>query len=167
VFHLASSDPRDNTEAVLDAFAQLDDDLELVIGGNLGDRDGELRARVRGRVSFLGRVSDVDLVKLYRGASVYVDASLYEGFGYQVLEAMACGAPVVASGLTSIPEVVGDAGVLCDPREPTEIAAALRSVLGSPAEAAAMRERGFARAGMFTWERTGERFGVVLDEVLA
>ena len=166
VFHLASSDPRDNTVTVLDAFARVETDAELLVGGGLGSLESGLRARAGERVRILGRVTDEELVALYRGAAVYVDATLYEGFGYQVLEAMACGAPVVASSLTSIPEVVGDAGLLCDPRDAGAIAAALQRVLDSPDEAAAMRARGFAQAGTFTWERTGEAFGAVLDDVL-
>ena len=167
VFHLASSDPRDNTATVLDAFARAETDAELIVGGALGTLEPELRARAGNRVCFLGRVSDDELVTLYRGASVYVDATLYEGFGYQVLEAMACGAPVVASSLTSIPEVVGDAGLLCDPHDADAIAFALQRVLGDADEAGAMRERGFAQAARFTWARTGERFGAILDDVLA
>src|SRR5207244_817753 len=81
------------------------------------------------RVEYLGRVSDDELVQLYRGAAAYVDTSRYEGFGYQVLEAMACGAPVIATGGTSIPEIVGDAGIVC---APDELAAQLARVLSDP-----------------------------------
>jgi glycosyltransferase involved in cell wall biosynthesis len=167
LFHLASSDPRDNTATILDAFARVDTDAELFVGGGLGSLDADLRARARGRVRFLGRVSDADLVELYRGAAAYVDATLYEGFGYQVLEAMACGAPVIASALTSIPEVVGHAGVLCDPRDANALARAIAHVLDSPAEAKQMRNAGFARAAEFSWDKTAESFAAVLDEVLA
>lgn len=167
VFHLGSADPRDNTAAVLDAFARLETNAELLVAGGLGTLDGPLRARARGRVSFLGRVSDDELVALYRGAAAYVDASLYEGFGYQVLEAMACGAPVVASDRTSIPEVVGDAGVLCDPESSEAISAALERVLGEPALADELRALGAARAQRFSWDRTALQFAAVLDELLA
>lgn len=167
LFHLASSDPRDNTATVLDAFARVETDAQLLVGGGLGSLERELRARGGERVHFLGRVSDDELVALYRGALAYVDATLYEGFGYQVLEAMACGAPVVASALTSIPEVVGDAGLLCDPHDAGAIGAALQRVLDDPEEAGEMRERGLARSATFTWERTGAAFGAVLDDVLA
>jgi len=151
---------------VLDAFARLETGAELLVGGGLGALEARLRARAGERVSFLGRVSDEELVRLYRGAAAYVDATLYEGFGYQVLEAMACGAPVVGSALTSIPEVVGDAGLLCDPRDPAAIAAALRRVLEEPGLAEGMRERGFAQAARFTWERTAEAFVGVIDPLL-
>ncbi len=163
VFHLASSDPRDNTETVLAAFGKLDTDAELLVGGGLGPRAPELRALAGPRVRFLGRVSDEELVGLYRGAAAFVDLPLYEGFGYQVLEAMACGAPVVASSTTSIPEVVGDAGALCDPLDADAVAEALRRVLDDPGT---MRERGFAQAARFTWEKTGQDFGAVVDRVL-
>lgn len=167
VFHLASSDPRDNTESVLDAFRHIEADVELLVGGGLGELEPLLRSRAGDRVTFLGRVSDEELVSLYRGAAAYVDATLYEGFGYQVLEAMACGAPVVGSSLTSIPEVVGDAGIVCDPRDPAAIAAALQRVLDDPSLGESMRTKGIARAATFTWDRTGEGFGAVLDELLA
>jgi glycosyltransferase involved in cell wall biosynthesis len=163
LFHLSSSDPRDNTETVLAAHAQLGFRVPLLVGGNLGDR----RVEVRDGVELLGRVSDAELVQLYRGAAAYVDATLYEGFGYQPLEAMACGAPVVASNASSIPEVVGDAGLLCDPRSPEAIAAALERVLTEPGLADELRRRGFEQAGRFTWERTGAELAAALDEVVA
>jgi glycosyltransferase involved in cell wall biosynthesis len=163
VFHLASSDPRDNTETVLAAFGRLDTDAELLVGGGLGARETELRALAGSNVRFLGRVSDEELVALYRGALAFVDVPLYEGFGYQVLEAMACGAPVVASSTTSIPEVVGDAGLLCDPLDAGAVTAALRRVLEDPGT---MRERGLAQASRFSWAKTGDGFATVLDRVL-
>ena len=167
VFHLSSSDPRDNTETVLAAFARLDTDAELLVGGGLGDREAELRALAGPNMRLLGRVSDEELVAMYRGALAYVDATLYEGFGYQLLEALACGAPVVASDRSSIPEVVGDAGLLCDPLDPDALGGALARVLDEEGLAADLRERGFAQAARFTWARTAEGFGAVLDDVLA
>lgn len=174
VFHLSSADPRDNTEAVLEAYAvAARDDVQLVVGGGLGGRDGVLRRHAAAlgldgdRVLFTGRLSDDDLLARYRSAAAYVDASLFEGFGYQVLEAMACGAPVVASSSTSIPEVVGDAGLLCDPRSPHAIAGALVRLLDEPGLAAELRTRGFARAQSFTWQRSAAGLASALDEALA
>lgn len=170
VFHLSSADPRDNTETVLAAFAAARRDGErLVVGGGLGTRLALLE-RERDRlglaeaVVFTGRLSDEDLRDRYRGAQAYVDASLYEGFGYQVLEALACGAPVVASAATSIPEVVGDAGLLCDPREPSEIASALRRVLDDATLAAELRARAVAQAARFSWERTIRGLAQALED---
>jgi glycosyltransferase involved in cell wall biosynthesis len=167
VFHLASDDPRDNTESVLAAFARLDTDAELLVGGKLGAREDELRASAGTNVRFLGRVSDEELVALYRGTLAYVDASLYEGFGYTILEALACGAPVVASERSSIPEVVGDAGLLCSPVDVEAIAGALQRVLTEPGLADDMRRRGFEQAARFSWTRTAESFAAILDDVLA
>ena len=161
VFHLGSSDPRDNTDTVLRAvaIARRRMPIRLVVGG-AAPRGG-------GDAEYTGRVSDGELVALYRGAAAYVDASLYEGFGYQALEAMACGAPFVGSNATSIPEVVGDAGLLADPRDAEALAAALVRVLEEPGLAEELRRRGLERAREFTWERTAAAFAEVLAEVTA
>ena len=164
LFHLGSDDPRDNTETVVRAVAlareRLREPVRLVVGGSLGGRrfDG---------AELTGRVSDDELVRLYQGAAAYVDASLFEGFGYQALEAMACGAPFVGSNATSIPEVVGDAGLLCDPRNAEALAAALVRVLEEPGLADELRRRGLERAAAFTWDRTAEAFERLLAEVAA
>jgi glycosyltransferase involved in cell wall biosynthesis len=171
LFHLSSSDPRDNTESVLAAYAaargRLKDPPELVVAGGLGGREATLRGQAGAGVGFLGRVSDERLVELYRGALAYVDATLYEGFGYQILEAMACGAPVVASDASSIPEVAGDAALLCDPRDPAGLAEALVRVLTEPGLADELRTRGLRQAAGFTWERTAAQLAAVIDSVLA
>ena len=151
VLHLGSTDPRDNTEAVLHAFAlaraRLREPMRLLVAGGAA-------VRVAEGVEFLGRVSDEELVDLYRGAAAYVDATLYEGFGYQPLEAMACGTPVVASSSTSTPEVVGEAAVLADARDAGALSDSLVRVLEEPGLAGDLRRRGLERAGKFTWGRT-------------
>jgi glycosyltransferase involved in cell wall biosynthesis len=171
VFHLSSSDERDRTESVLEAFARVrPEGVRLVVGGGLGSRASVLEeqaTRLGVDAVFTGRLSDDDLLTRYRGAVAYVDASLYEGFGYQVLEAMACGAPVVASSLTSIPEVVGDAGLLADPRRPELIAEQLRRVLNDVDLAASLRERALARAGTFSWDRTARDLARAIEESVA
>ena len=163
VFHLGSADPRDNTESVVGAYRlarqRIREPVRLVIGGDLGGRTFE-------GIDTTGRLSEADLARWYRGATAYLDATLYEGFGYQPLEAMASGVPVIASSASSIPEVVGDAGLLCDPHSPASIADALVRVLEEPGLAAAMRAKGLARAATFTWERTAVAFADLLDEVV-
>jgi glycosyltransferase involved in cell wall biosynthesis len=151
VLHLGSKDPRDNTAAAVEA-CRLAGARLLVAGGWAG-----------AGAEALGRVSDEELLDLYRGASCFLDTTLYEGFGYGVLEAMACGAPVVASRVSSIPEVVGEAGLLCDPQSPDELAAAVKSVLTGAGLADDLRRRGFERAAAFSWEATGSG----LSEALA
>jgi glycosyltransferase involved in cell wall biosynthesis len=149
VFHLGSRDPRDNTETAIEACRLAG--AELLVAGDGGN---------------LGRVSDEELVDLYRGAAAFVDPSLYEGFGYGVLEAMACGAPVVASDVTSIPEVVGDAALLCDPREPQQFADAIRRVLGDGELAARLRANGLAQAARFSWDATAAGLSTAIGRAL-
>ena len=153
VFHIASGDPREDTGAALRAFAELDVPVRIA-GGWIGP--------AQRNVEYLGRVSDAELAELYRGAAAYVDTSRYEGFGYQVLEAMASGTPVLATGGTSIPEIVGDAGIVC---RPDELAAELRRVLDDDALAADLRRRGLDRAAHFTWERVATTISDTVDAV--
>jgi glycosyltransferase involved in cell wall biosynthesis len=175
VLHLASADPRDNTATALAAFAsartRLREPVRLVVAGGLGDRrrlvEGELaRLGLAGAVDLPGRVADDELIDLYRGAAVYLDPSLFEGFGFQVLEAMGCGAPVAASSVTSIPEIAADAALLCAPTDVEGFADAICRVLDDPALARTMRERGLARAATFTWERTARGLAAALEGVL-
>ena len=161
VLHLGSNDARDNTATVLRAFALARDRASepvrlLVAGGASGP--------VADGVEYLGRVSDDELVALYRGASAYLDATLYEGFGYQPLEAMACGAPVVASSSTSSPEVAGAAALLVDPRDADALAVALVRVLEEPGLTEELRRKGFDRASTFTWARTADSLLELIGE---
>jgi glycosyltransferase involved in cell wall biosynthesis len=153
LLHLGSADARDNTPTVLEAYARvrerLSDPPRLIVAGGAADPAAE-------GVESVGRVSDEELVALYRGAAAYVDATLYEGFGLQPLEAMACGAPVVGSNSTSIPEITGDAALLVDPRDPAALAGALVRVLEEPGLAEDLRRKGFERARAFTWARTAD-----------
>jgi len=161
VLHLGSTDPRDNTETALAAFAQARTRtagaVRLVVAGGA-------RGPAQDGVEFRGRVSDDELVRLYRGAAAYLDASLFEGFGYQALEALACGAPYVGSNATSLPEIVGDAGLLVDALDAEAMAAALVRVLEEPGLAEELRHRGLERARQFTWERTAAALLPLLDE---
>jgi glycosyltransferase involved in cell wall biosynthesis len=103
-------------------------------------------------VIFTGTISDEELLKLYNIADAFVFPSLYEGFGLPPLEAMACGCPVIASDRTSIPEVVGDAGILLDPEDPEAWCNAMFRVLDEPATRKTMKQRSLQRAKAFTWE---------------
>jgi glycosyltransferase involved in cell wall biosynthesis len=133
--------------------------LSLVLAGvdrGIGDR---LRAYAREArspdvVVCLGPVTDSQLLTLYRGAAALVYPSRYEGFGLPVLEAMACGTPVIASRAASIPEVLGDAGVLLDPDDEPGWADAIAAVVNDEWQKGRMRKAGLARAKEFTWART-------------
>ncbi len=153
-------EPRKNLGGLLAAYRALDSAEALVLAGpqgwheDLGALLDTLPGEVRERVRPLGFVPDDDMGALYAGASVFCYPSLREGFGLPVLEAMAQGTPVVTSAGTATEEVAGGAGVLCDPRDPNDIAAGIGSLLGDPALAAATGARGRRRAGQLTWERT-------------
>jgi len=115
-------------------------------------------------VRFLGRVPDEDLRALYAGAALFVYPSIYEGFGIPLVEAMASGAPVVASNAPAIPEVVSDSAVLFSAHSPEDIAEAIRAVLNDAELRRQMVEKGFDRARAFCWEVTAQRMLTVLEE---
>jgi glycosyltransferase involved in cell wall biosynthesis len=111
---------------------------------------------LRGRVSWLGRVTEDGLLQAYRRAAALVYPSLHEGFGFPPLEAMAVGIPVVASNATCLPEVLGDAALLEDPADEAAFARALEEVLSRPGLRARLVEAGRRRATLFTWSRCAE-----------
>ncbi|MGB4593713.1 MAG: glycosyltransferase family 1 protein [Coriobacteriia bacterium] len=169
--------PRKNFRVVLEAFALLPQEklAELQVVG-IGRRRATSNSvdpyavatslGVSDRVRILDDVDHDDLVTLYSGALAFIYPSVYEGFGMPVLEAMACGCPVVASNRSSLPEVAGDAGVLVDPENADAVAAAVLRLASSPSETAGLVERGIERASEFTWRRTAEGMLVVFDRVL-
>ena len=146
------------------------DDLTLLIIGDEISKLPALRRAVHSHklhkhVRFLGYLPDDTLAVLYRLADVFVFPSLYEGFGLPPLEAMACGAPVVTSSVSSLPEVTGDAAVLVDPYNAASIADGVAKVLNDPALRDEMRVKGIARAREFSWERSVSRTRDIYHEV--
>ena len=112
---------------------------------------------LRDAVRFTGFVDDDHLPDVYRGALLFVYPSLYEGFGLPVLEAMACGVPVITSNRASLPEVAGDAALLVDPTQPEALAAAMSALLHDSAMRQALRAKGLARAAAYTWKLVAQR----------
>ena len=179
VVFVGTEHPRKNFARVLEAFAAVkragaERALTLVKVGAPGKGEWPFREATERRlrelrlgddVVFTGRVSDEDVVALYAGARCLVLPSLYEGFGFPVLEAMACGCPVVTSTVSSIPELAGDAALLVDPCDVDAIAAALRRVADDDALRASLRERGLRRAARFTWDRTARATLAVYERV--
>ena len=166
VLYMGINKPHKNLVFLVQLFAELSTDAKLVLAGKQDPRYSQvreevLRLRLDDRVVFLGEVADSDLPALYNGAELFVFPSLYEGFGLPVLEAMACGIPVVCSSASSLPEIVGDAAVTLDPRDAAAWAAAITKLLENGDLRADFRERGLARAAEFSWENTArETFGV-------
>ncbi len=175
VLYVGTIEPRKGIDTLLAAWARIAADLPdttLVIAGKPGWAMAALheQQRVLGierRVVWPGYIADDDLPALYTLADVFVFASRYEGFGLPPLEAMACGTPVVVSDASSLPEVVGDAGLLVAPDDVAGWAAAIRRVLDEPDLATTFRERGAARAKLLRWERTATLTRDVYNAILA
>ncbi len=174
VLYVGNFNPHKNIPRLIRAFALLPGAVRsrhsLVLAGGYGSGRPELARLAESlglmdRVIFSGRVEDADLPALYSEAAVYVTPSLEEGFGATVLEAMACGAPVIASNRAALPEIVADAGLLFDPEQEGEIAFALVRVLSDPAFADDLRRRALARAGLYAPARTTGRVLDLLREV--
>lgn len=159
---VGSLQPRKNLETVIDAYALLRQrgfSQPLVIVGKAAWKSAGPFRRIRElgldtSVLLTGYVPDADLPALYAGSAAFVFASLYEGFGLPPMEAMACGAPVVASNASSLPEVLGDAAILVDPRDAAGFTAAVETLLFDDGCRQTYRERGLARARRFGWERS-------------
>ena len=157
-------EPRKNLGRVLTAFERLHAEGltdALVIVGKRGWLYDDFFARLEGSpakqaVIFPGFVPDADLPAVYAGAQALAFPSEFEGFGLPVLEAMACGTPVVCSNTSSLPEVTGDAALLVDPLDVDALTEALRRVLSEPSLAADLRARGLAQAARFSWARAAE-----------
>ncbi|HJV84300.1 MAG TPA: glycosyltransferase family 1 protein [Noviherbaspirillum sp.] len=161
-------DPRKNFEGLIQAYALLPADLraghQLVIASKISDGD---RARMAGlaeqaglkgdELVLTGYVSDDDLVGLYNLATLFVFPSKHEGFGLPVLEAMACGAPTIGSGSTSIPEVIGWDEAMFDPASPRSIADKMQRMLGDDALRAELRKHGLQQAQQFSWDASARR----------
>jgi glycosyltransferase involved in cell wall biosynthesis len=162
--------PRKRVERVIEAFARADGrrrGWQLAIAGRL--RPGYVPAWTAAPpdgVRWLGPLDDESLVALYRTAEIVVSASEYEGFGLTICEGMAAGAAVVAVATSSVPEVVGDAGVLVPRSDAGLLGDALAGLLDDPARRAELGRRAAARAAGFTWDATARATRAVYDEVL-
>jgi len=169
-------EPRKNVAGLLTAYRLLLDREpgapRLVISGRRGWLFDETPAQIdrlglRERIVFLDAPSDADLVALYNGATALALPSYYEGFGLPVLEAMACGAPVVISDRGSLPEIAGDAALVVNPDDPDALATALRRVSLDVDLRAELRRKGLTRAAEFSWERCARETLAAYDRVLA
>lgn len=157
---IGTVEPRKNLDNVLLAFEQAGvDDLHLVLGGRIGWKSTRVMRQLRShaaaaQIHFPGYIADEDLPALYSLAEFFLLPSRYEGFGLPVLEAMACGAPVITSNVASLPEAAGDAAVLIDPTQPEMLAAAMAHLAANRARRDALQALGYRQAALFTWEKS-------------
>lgn len=163
LLHVGTLQPRKNIPILVDALARLGrPDLPLVLVGGKGWQYGEIFERIAAlgmnkQVRLTGYVPDEELPLWYNAASTLIFPSVYEGFGLPVVQAMACGTPVVAANTSSIPESAGDAAALFAPRDVDELVKHLLTVLDNEEQTAKMRERGLAHASRFTWNSAGAK----------
>jgi glycosyltransferase involved in cell wall biosynthesis len=162
VLFLGALEPRKNVARLIEAYSALPDILQrqfsLVIAGSKGwlsetIRDEVARRGLSGRVRFIGYVRQEDIAALYSLATVFAYPSLYEGFGLPVLEAMACGTPVLTSNVSSLPEVAGGAALLVSPTDVGDIAEGLAQMLEDTAFTAKLSARGLEWVTRFSWDR--------------
>jgi len=175
---LARIEGRKNFVRLLNAFARLlrespDLPLTLVLVGELGKNYEDILSAsddleaIRGRVVFTGYVEEQDISAVYSGAKAFLFPSLYEGFGLPPLEAMQCGVPVITSNTTSLPEVVGDAGIMVDPTDMDALCAAMLEVATNDQLCGELRERGLARARQFSWAKSAQQTAEVYRFIMA
>ena len=173
ILFVGGADPRKNHQAVVRAFAKRAGELKecrLVLVGDSVHRFGNMSRTIaqcgmERRVICPGRLPIGDITRLYSHADLFVFPSLYEGFGMPVIEAMACGAPVVTSNRTALPEVAGDAALLVNPDDDDELAGAMVRILRDTPLRESLRAKGFDRAKQFTWERAARQTLAVYKEL--
>jgi glycosyltransferase involved in cell wall biosynthesis len=165
---ISNRKPHKNEFRLVKAFASAKlDGMHLVF---TGERSMAIMKRieehhVRDRVHFAGIVPEAELPALYRGAEALVFPSLYEGFGLPVLEAMACGTPVLTANTTALPEVAANAALLVNPTSVEQIAHALEQIVSDDGVRLCLRKKGLARAAQFSWSRTNDRIHEVLSSL--
>jgi glycosyltransferase involved in cell wall biosynthesis len=179
IFNVGGLDVRKNVATLIRAFAaampDLDPDTRLVVAGHAHTGNRQLyppleplirELGVTDHVVLPGRITEAEKLRLYNLADLYVFTSLYEGFGLSPLEAMACGTPVICSNRSSLPEVVGEGGILVDPI-PEKIAGAISAVMSDHYSRRRLSQKALEQAARFSWKRTAEMTLDVYRQVLA
>jgi glycosyltransferase involved in cell wall biosynthesis len=152
-----------NIVRLVQAFAFMNPEIILIIAGACKDPDyleevmNASAGLGEGRVRYLKYVTDDDLPSLYSGAEALIFPSLHEGFGVPIIEAMACGTPVITSNCSAMPEVAGDAAILIDPYSVESIVAAMREIVDNPGYASSLRSAGIEKAKMFRWSYSAQK----------
>ncbi|HIQ01906.1 MAG TPA: glycosyltransferase family 1 protein, partial [Anaerolineales bacterium] len=169
--HLGTLQPRKNLSRLLAAFSNLKSETQLVLAGRGGWLYNDLFAQARrmgleDRVLFPGYIPEADKAPLLSGALAFVFPSLYEGFGLPVLEAQACGCPVICADTSSLPEVAGEGALLVDPADTEGLARGMARLAQDAALRAELVERGFANLRRFSWERCARAVLEVIERLM-
>jgi glycosyltransferase involved in cell wall biosynthesis len=174
ILFVGTLEPRKNLPTLIEAYSRIAraTDAPLIIGGGKGWLYDSIFAKVESldlgdRVRFAGFIDAADLPLWYAAATVFTLPSLYEGFGMPLLEAMACGTPVVSTISSSLPEVVGDAGLMVPPTDADALGTALLRLLGDASLREELRERGLRQARRFSWRETAERTLVAYQDAFS
>lgn len=159
ILFLNTIEPRKNLAGVISAFEKIKNPASLVIAGRLGwkyKRDFSLikKSKKSAKIRYIGYIEEQYKPALIKMAKTLVYPSFYEGFGFQPLEAMAAGTPVIASHLTSLPEIVAEAGLLADPYNPSSLAGAMEQILANNMLRGMLIQKGFVQSAKFNWEKT-------------
>lgn len=179
ILYVGSEHPRKNLASLLNAFKKVKEEkrfenLKLVKVGKGGGREADFRKQTLNTIQALGLekeviftefVSEEELLVYYSGAECFVFTSLFEEFGLTLLEAMACGCPVIASNRTSVPEIVGGAGLLIVPYNVDDISSAIREVLSNESLRKELSKKGIERSSQFSWRKAAEETMKVYEEV--
>jgi glycosyltransferase involved in cell wall biosynthesis len=171
VLSLGSRNPRKNTPRLLLAWNKISDKVKngriLAIAGKIDRVFSEEKFTIMPHdVMFLGYIPDDNLFALYSQADAFVYPALYEGFGIPPIEAMSCGSPVLVSNITSLPEVCGDAALYCDPYSVDDIAEKLSQLLTDKSLVMGLKQRGFERVKIFTWEKSAQQLHDIFETVI-
>ena len=164
IFYLGNLEPRKNIESLISAFGQIkDQSYFLIIGGGEAWKYKKMyrtwqNSPIRKKIKFLGYVDNSDRPTLYSLAKVFVYPSVYEGFGLPPLEAMACGTPVITSFSSSLPEAVGNAGLMVDPNNYEDLAQAINQIISDPNLCQDLINKGKNRVNDFKWQNVGQKF---------
>ena len=176
ILFLGTIEPRKNIQGLMKAYAKLCEETsfnhDLVLAGDIQWKSGGLKNLIKDlrfvdRVRFIGYVDETDLANLYNLADIFVYPSFYEGFGLPIIEAMACGVPVVTSNTSSLPEIAGNAAVLIDPHSIDDLAQGIKRVLSDNELRQNLIRSGLERAKLFTWEKCAREIMKVFKELLS
>jgi glycosyltransferase involved in cell wall biosynthesis len=176
ILMVGSIEPRKNHQLLIRAYNALPGlirkKFDLILGGGSGWLNTDIfelvkNLRIQDQVRFLGYIPDADLPAIINAATVFAYPSFYEGFGLPVLEAMACGTPVITSNVSSLPEIVENAGIMIDPSSMDELRERLIEVLKNDSLRENLRRKGLEQAKKFSWRDTAKRTLEIYEQLVA